>query len=255
MNENSSKQVLLSILGIAVLVVAVVGVSFAFFSYSKTGATNNVITTGEIYMYLTEGNTMTLTNAFPVKTDLTKTQDAADDIGKLTFSVTGKNTSNTPIAYKVYLVPGVAPTVEGKTYGTEDLLKDSEVSAIMTTVGDGITNKLSTAKAIADLGTLANGVEIASSSIPADTNSDVTHQYTINMYVNNTVKISDTDAKVNGVDTKYCAHARVGEGTIPSQGNYGCELDLPVYSDMYYSAKVQVIGNTTAATIAPVVTP
>ena len=37
MNGNSSKQVLLSVLGIAILVVAVVGVSFAFFSYTKTG--------------------------------------------------------------------------------------------------------------------------------------------------------------------------------------------------------------------------
>ncbi|MBQ8472506.1 MAG: hypothetical protein IJ501_03280 [Bacilli bacterium] len=250
MNENSSKQVLLSILGIAVLVVAVVGVSFAFFSYSKTGLTNNVITTGEIYMYLTEGNTMTLTNAFPVKTDLTTTQDAADDIGKLTFSVTGKNTSNTDIAYKVYLVPGEAPS---DAYGTEDLLKESEVSAIMTTQGEGITNKISAATPVVGL---SQGLLIAESKIPADTEADVTHQYTINMYVNNTVKISDTDANVNGDPTDYCAHAKKGTPeTTTATGNYGCELNKPVYSDMYFSAKVQVIGNTTAANIAPVVTP
>ena len=35
MKENNSKQVLLSVLGVAILVVAVVGVSFAAFSYSK----------------------------------------------------------------------------------------------------------------------------------------------------------------------------------------------------------------------------
>ena len=49
MNENSSKQVLLSVLGIAVLVVAVVGVSFAFFTYSKSGTMNNQLTTGSIF--------------------------------------------------------------------------------------------------------------------------------------------------------------------------------------------------------------
>ena len=33
MKDNNSKQVLLSVLGVAILVVAVVGVSFAAFSY------------------------------------------------------------------------------------------------------------------------------------------------------------------------------------------------------------------------------
>ena len=48
MENNNSKQVLFAIIGIAVLVVAVVGVSFAFFTYSRTGKTNNVITTGKL---------------------------------------------------------------------------------------------------------------------------------------------------------------------------------------------------------------
>lgn len=46
--ENNSKQALLSIVGIAILVIAVVGVSFAFFTYSKEGGADNVITTGSI---------------------------------------------------------------------------------------------------------------------------------------------------------------------------------------------------------------
>ena len=52
--ENNSKQAVLSIVGIAVLVIAVVGVSFAFFTYSKTGTTNNVITAGSIVFEFTE---------------------------------------------------------------------------------------------------------------------------------------------------------------------------------------------------------
>ena len=42
-NNNSSKQILLSVLGVAILVVAVVGISFAAFSYSKTGTVENTI--------------------------------------------------------------------------------------------------------------------------------------------------------------------------------------------------------------------
>lgn len=66
MNGNSSKQVLLSVLGIAVLVVAVVGVSFAFFTYSKAGTKNNTLTTGSIFFNFTEGQAITLTNQFPI---------------------------------------------------------------------------------------------------------------------------------------------------------------------------------------------
>ena len=66
MNENSSKQVLLSVIGIAVLVVAVVGVSFAFFTYSKGGTKNNTLTTGSIFFDFTDGNAINLTNQFPM---------------------------------------------------------------------------------------------------------------------------------------------------------------------------------------------
>lgn len=252
MNENSSKQVLLSILGIAVLVVAVVGVSFAFFSYTKTGSTNNVITTGQIYMYLTDGTEIALANAFP----LTEEMDAADitgtsteDVGALTFSVKGLNESNTDITYNVYLVTGTAPTGDG---APTLRLKDSEVSVIMEATGDGITNNIEEATAIGTIGPLSNGVLIATSTIPANQNTEVTHEYTLNMYVNETVKISDTDTMVNGVATKYCAHEKMGTPeTTTAAGNYGCELNLPVYDNHFYSVKVQVVGNTVAGNIAP----
>ena len=67
MKDNNSKQVLLSVLGVAILVVAVVGVSFAAFSYSKTGEKVNTITTGTITMSYSETtNGINLTNALPM---------------------------------------------------------------------------------------------------------------------------------------------------------------------------------------------
>ena len=53
-NNNSSKQILLSVLGVAILVVAVVGVSFAAFTFSKKGTEENKITTGTIKLTYTE---------------------------------------------------------------------------------------------------------------------------------------------------------------------------------------------------------
>ena len=65
-NNNNSKQVLLSVLGVAILVVAVVGVSFAAFSYSKTGQAVNTITTGTITMsYSNPTNGINISNALP----------------------------------------------------------------------------------------------------------------------------------------------------------------------------------------------
>lgn len=66
-NNNSSKQILLSVLGVAILVVAVVGISFAAFSYSKAGDVSNTITTGTITMTYTEPtNGINLTDALPI---------------------------------------------------------------------------------------------------------------------------------------------------------------------------------------------
>ena len=65
-NNNNSKQVLLSVLGVAILVVAVVGVSFAAFSYQGIGETENTISTGTISMMYNEpDNGINLTNALP----------------------------------------------------------------------------------------------------------------------------------------------------------------------------------------------
>ena len=110
MNGNSSKQVLLSVLGIAVLVIAVVGVSFAFFSYSKTGDTNNVVTAGTIFFQYTEGTDITLTNQFPL-TDADGM--ALTGTSTLEFHVRGYDGSGVGINYTVSATTptNAAPTV------------------------------------------------------------------------------------------------------------------------------------------------
>ncbi len=285
MNGNSSKQALLSVLGIAVLVVAVVGVSFAFFSYSKNGNTNNTIATGQIYTYLTEGTEMSVTNAFPQKTAPAFTTTGTTDVGHLQFSVTGVNESQETITYKVYILEGTAPTITtgeepNQTTRTPSVrLRNSEVTVVMTESGHStgtVTNALATAKDMQTLTSvtgnnpIATGVEIATGTFP--TGSNETHTYHLNMYVNGTVTISDTDLSVNGTAPTYCAHATEGNPqNSTATGNYGCELYmdgttlkklaknedktgknfLPAYSDAYYAVKIRVVANTQAGQIAP----
>lgn len=97
MNNNSSKQVLLSVIGVAILVVAVVGVSFAFFSYVYNGETPNTVKTGTI-VFKASDTQMTLTNVFP--TSAAYTAHGTDKVNA-TVSISGETTYETGIEFAV----------------------------------------------------------------------------------------------------------------------------------------------------------
>ena len=132
MNENSSnssKQILISILGVAILIVAVVGISFAAFTYAKTGTTTNTITTGTITMTYTEPtNGINLTDALPI-TD-TAGKALSGDNNTFDFTVTATIAGTTTINYAITAVKGDGCTVADdgiKVYLTDQ--NDAEVLA------------------------------------------------------------------------------------------------------------------------------
>ncbi len=100
-NDNSSKQILLSVLGVAILVVAVVGVSFAAFTFAGKSEVENTITTGTITVSYTEGGTgIKLENAMPMKDETGKIQSA--DNTYFDFTVDAQLSSGaTPINYEI----------------------------------------------------------------------------------------------------------------------------------------------------------
>lgn len=118
MNNNSSKQILLSVIGVAILVIAVVGVSFAFFSYVYNGENANTIQTGTI-VFSASDSRFTLTNVFP-------TESAYSGDGKVaTVSVEGNTTYEEGIDFIVRavdvrvkdtdVVPTIAVTTTAQT--------------------------------------------------------------------------------------------------------------------------------------------
>lgn len=217
--ENNSKQAVLSIVGIAVLVIAVVGVSFAFFTYSKGGTTNNVITAGNIVFEFTEGtNGLALTDQFP--------QSAAEGKSNptFTFAVSGTlPTTMQDISYRVYAIKGDLPA----DHSEANRLDDSEVSLFLTTTGGTITAGYGTDGApatgvTAGSATAGTGLQVANGTIDA-TGSEVKDTYSITMWVNNTVTISDTETAT------YRASASATANTTK-----------PIYSDTFYSFKIRV---------------
>ena len=158
--SNQSKKVLLSVIGIAILVVAVVGVSFAFFSYTRTGDPNT-IQTGTIVFSNTSAE-VGLTNAFPITTPTVANVHAAvpNQIGYGSVSITGNTTYADGIDFEVRvtdvdaqnasIVPRVAVT-------TNDVVEDNVTKVTMTKV---YTN---TAKS-----TLTDGTLLARGNIAAN---------------------------------------------------------------------------------------
>ena len=67
MNSKSSEKIIISIFIVLGLILSVVGISFAFFAYSKEGKVENTIHSGTLILNFNEHtNGIRLQNAFPI---------------------------------------------------------------------------------------------------------------------------------------------------------------------------------------------
>lgn len=90
LNENQRKErkkYLFIIVGLAILLIGIVGVTYAFFNYTRTGAANN-IRTGRIYFNTEEGDSVSLSNLFPIEATAANLSDPAK-VGSVAVHVEG----------------------------------------------------------------------------------------------------------------------------------------------------------------------
>lgn len=129
--KDSSKQILLSILGVAILVLVVLGISFAAFNYSRTGETINTITTGTIVMSYTEAeNGINIVNAKPMEDAQGQILNGDNNVFNFTVSTT---TSGDTINYKI-----TATKEQGST------IADDQIKVYLTSADDAIVEKAAT---------------------------------------------------------------------------------------------------------------
>ncbi len=95
---KSNRQIMLSIIGIAVLIIGIVGITYAFFNYTRTGS-SNVIKVGRIYFNTEQNSSINLTNVFPI--DSSDIDNGTDYVGTVTIHVTGDTTYSEGIEYLV----------------------------------------------------------------------------------------------------------------------------------------------------------
>lgn len=116
-SRKNSGKTLGIVLGIFALIIVTTTASFAFFTYSRVGQTKTTITSGDIEFSFIEGESASLTNAFPVSDSV----GAVDTKGEYKFDVKMNSSSkNLKMSYNVLLVDN---NKEGKKHFTNDQIK------------------------------------------------------------------------------------------------------------------------------------
>ena len=111
--ETKNKQIMLTIVGVAILVVGLVGLTYAFFNYTRTGVANT-ISVGRISFVSRQTETISLTNLFPIDPTETGIMDDATKVGTLEIEIEGDTDYGDGIEYLITTVDSTNYTIEGR---------------------------------------------------------------------------------------------------------------------------------------------
>ena len=198
MTENK-KTLLFSILGVILLLVVVIGVSYAMYTFSAQGSKVNQITTGTISVSYEETSQVTLTNAYP-STDATGSAVTGHD---LVFTVTGSITGSTSVKYDLALAninPGATLTAEHIKFN----LKKGDIY-IIGKANEGVT----VASRATEKGTLITTGYLLDTDTLTSTNTGAT--YTLRAWVADTYNLkqgANTTTTEDGKTTQTNASTR-----------------------------------------------
>ena len=103
--DSKKKAIILSVIGIISLVVVTIGITYAVFTYTKLGTTDNTVTSGTLKFLYTENTGVKtgiqLTNALPISDTQGKALDGDNNV--FDFSIEATNTGTETIPYEVTL--------------------------------------------------------------------------------------------------------------------------------------------------------
>ena len=98
MEKNNKRIIVFGVIGIVIFIFGVVGITYAFFNYTRTGA-SNTIKTGRISFSTGQTDTINLTNLFPISSSEVATDN--DNTAEVLITVTGDTTYNEGIEYLI----------------------------------------------------------------------------------------------------------------------------------------------------------
>ena len=105
MKNSKKKSLILSIIGLIGLIIVTIGITYAVFTYTKLGTTDNTVTSGTLKFLYTENTGVKtgikLTNALPISDTQGKALDGDNNV--FDFSIEATNTGTEAIPYEVTL--------------------------------------------------------------------------------------------------------------------------------------------------------
>ena len=103
--DNKKKALVLSVVGLIGLIVITIGITYAIFTYTKLGTTDNTVTSGTLKFLYTENTGVKtgiqLTNTLPISDTQGKALDGDNNV--FDFSIEATNTGTEVIPYEVTL--------------------------------------------------------------------------------------------------------------------------------------------------------
>lgn len=201
MKDNNQKKMLLSVLGVAILVVAVIGISFA--AYSTVFKSNaNTVTTGTVMVSYTEpSNAILVNDAMPMSDANGKGQTGR---GIFEFTVSTKADSALTVPYEINLtkVELACTSTDPKTpEGCYDSMDDNQVKAYLTKGGTYVTETGQDGAFISTLAasTVRNGAKVLHSDSDVFTSQNagtaVTATYQLRLWIGSTINYDDVSGK------------------------------------------------------------
>lgn len=191
--SDQSKKVLLSVIGVAILVVAVVGVSFAFFNYTRAGQQNS-ISTGKIWFGSSQSGAISVSNFFPGDTSPASANATITVHGgtnytsgmtyRLRVSDLQNYDGSVPILLNVSTVEADPSASPNPKTGVNDTTHGTFTATTPTGGSAGVAIPLSDG-AILGTGTITNG---GASAVEYWMNGDIT----VTAYIDSNIAITDT---------------------------------------------------------------
>ena len=175
-NGNKSKVILVSVFAIIILIVAIVGVTFALFQYSGIGQKTNTVETGVIKMSYTEStNAINLEDALPISDADGKALSGTNNV--FDFTVTANITGDANINYAITAVKDSTST-----------LADSAIKVYLTNIDSSTESQILAPTKVSALSKTGSS---EASSAPSGQfklasgtfSSTVTHKYRLRMWV------------------------------------------------------------------------
>ena len=190
--ENKSKKVLLSVLAVAILIVAVVGISFAAFVLTSYTGTNTIQTGTLTISYTEPASGLHVSNALPMSDTAGKAINEAGHTFPFTVSTNASGVLTIPYEINITKVPTEAPEVQ---------LLDSQVKVYLS-LGDNTTQVVAPALISSLTGsTLRPGSKIVHTTSDAHTGTGIATNtsYILKMWIDGAVVIG-TDTLGGEID-------------------------------------------------------